>query len=218
VVQLICLANSWRPGGRCVAGIERQTGAWVRPVPYGGGAIIEERTWLKGRFLAPLDVIDLDLGAPTYTTRFQRENRQVRNWNWRLVGQVQPAEVLKYCSQARQVLHGAGKAVDPSHMERLPPENWTSLELVRPAKVSFEPDPKKDRRWQARFSTGSVGPVYCLPVTDPVATWRLNGGEKLATECLLTVSLTGPIELSQHGKPELCYKLVAAVIELTGNA
>ena len=140
MVQLICLANSWREGGRCVAGIDRQTGVWVRPVPYGGGAIPEERTWLKrtwfsGRFLAPLDVVDLDLEAPTFATRFQSENRRVRTWNWRLVGQVKAAEVLDYCSQAKHVLHGAGRVVEPSQMERLPPEEWTSLQLVHPARL-----------------------------------------------------------------------------------
>jgi hypothetical protein len=53
-------------------------------------------------------------------------------------------------------------------------------------------------------------------VTDPEATWRLNGGRRPASDCLLTVSLTQPIRLGSPDAPELCYKLVAAVIELGG--
>ena len=49
MAQLICLASSWRPGGRCIAGIDPQTGAWVRPVPFHGGAIPEERIWLNNQ-------------------------------------------------------------------------------------------------------------------------------------------------------------------------
>ena len=132
----------------------------------------------------------MQLEAPTFDTRFQRENCKVRNWNWRLVGHATAADVLKYCTRAGQILHSAGKVVEPAHMERLPPEQWTSLELVRVKRVVFEPDPKKDHRWQARFSMGQLGPSYCLGMTDPEATLRLNGGEQITAECLLTVSLT----------------------------
>ena len=99
-------------------------------------------------------------------------------------------------------------------MERLPPEKWTSLELVHSTNVTFEPDPRIAIRWQARFSAGPSGPKYCLSITDPEATLRLNKKEKIKPECLLTVSLTEPKEFKEYGKPELCYKLVAAVIEL----
>lgn len=38
VVEMLCLANSVRDGGRCVAGIVPGIG-WVRPVPPGGGPV-----------------------------------------------------------------------------------------------------------------------------------------------------------------------------------
>ena len=217
MAQVICLANSWRDGGRCVAGIDGATGKWVRPVPHHGGAIPEERTWLKGRCIVPLDIVEMRLEPPTFGTRFQCENCEVRNWNWRYVGRADAADVLRYCTSAGQILHSTSKVVEPAQMELLPPERWTSLELVHVRGVVFEPDPNKEHRWHAKFSMGRVGPEYCIGVTDPEATLRLNGGEEIASECLLTVSLTEPIELSQYNKPELCYKLVAGVIELDGD-
>jgi hypothetical protein len=80
--------------------------------------------------------------------------------------------------------------------------------------VTFQPDPRIAIRWQARFSPGRSGPTYCLNITDPEATLRLNKKDKFKPECLLTVSLTEPKEFKEYGKPELCYKLIAAVIEL----
>lgn len=214
MIRLICLANSRRDGGRCIAGIDADSGQWIRPVPRGGGAIPEEKTFLGGKLFAPLDIIELDVDAPTYTTRYQCENRQLKNWNWRLAGRVDARDVIMYCSQGGLILHGPGKIVEPAELDRLPPVKWTSLQLIHSANVTFEPDPRKTLRWQARFSPGLSGPTYCLTITDPEATIRLNKREKIKPECLLTVSLTEPKELIEFGKPELCYKIVAAVIEL----
>jgi len=214
MTRLICLANSRRDGGRCVAGIDIDSGRWIRPLPPRGGAIPEEKTFLGGGLFTPLDVIELEVDAPTFTTRFQCENRPLQNWNWRLAGRVNAGDLLKYCNKGGIVLHGPGKTVEPAEMERLPPEKWTSLELIHSTNVTFEPDPRTPLRWQARFTPDRSGPTYCLTITDPEATLRLNKKERIKPECMLTVSLTEPKEFKEYGKPELCYKLVAAVIEL----
>jgi hypothetical protein len=214
MTRLICLANSRRDGGRCIAGIDLETGRWIRPVPRLGGAIPEERTFLSGKLLEPLDIIEIELDPPTYTTRFQCENRCLKNWNWRLAGRVAPKDIHKYRNNAATVLHGPGKTVEPAELERLPPAKWSSLELVHATNVSFQPDTRKTLRWQAKFSLGPSGPTYCLTITDPEATVLLNRKQAIKPECLLTVSLTEPKELTEFGKPELCYKLVAAVMEM----
>jgi uncharacterized protein (DUF488 family) len=89
-------------------------------------------------------------------------------------------------------------------------------EFDRACLLCSEPTPERCHRWLARFALRQRGPEYCLAVTDPEATWRLNGGDRSAADCLLTVSLTQPIRLGPPDAPELCYKLVAAVIELGG--
>ena len=213
MVRMVCLANSWRPGGRCVAGIDTHSGQWIRPVPPGGGAIPDERTFLQGRHLAMLDVIELDLDGPTFTTRFQRENRQIRHWTWRRVATLAPAGVLRYGSNAEPLLHSNLKVVDPALLERKPSFEWASLQLVDVDNAVFEKDPHKESRWTVQFSLGS-GRSYTLPVTDPEATARLKEGQSIGRECLLTISLTAPIEIQKRDLPPLCYKLAAGVIEL----
>ncbi len=214
MAELICLANSWRPGGRCVAGINVESGEWVRPVPPGGGAILEDQTIVQGRPLALLDVIELELDEPKLDTRFQCENREVLTWDWWRVRQATVNEAQQYCKDTEEILHNHGKVVGPGQIEARPPEEWTSLQLVHSGDVRFEEDKYKNNRWQARFSVGPGGWEYCLGVTDPEITRRLNEPETIGPNCLLTISLTEPIELPEYNKPELCYKLVAGVVEL----
>jgi len=184
----------------------------VRPVPSKGGAIPESRTYLQGRYLDLLDVVELDLEPPDLSTRFQRENRQVRNWNWRRVREAGIDEVLKYASQSGPVLHNRHKVVEPAVLEQMSPKEWVSLQLVHSNNVTFDRDPDKKDRWRADFSLGKSGARYWIPVTDPAAAKRLDEGGVIGPDCLLTISLTEPVQ--RHDKPELCYKLVAGVIEV----
>ncbi len=214
MARLICLANSWREGGRCVAGIDQRTGQWIRPVPPGGGPIDAARTAIAGRQIAPLDIVEIPVNKPQAPTRYQRENWDILNWNWRLLGRATLADLLPHCSPAAIVLFNNGRAVKPPLLEHLDPSEWCSLELLHVTNAQFEPDPKKLHRWQVHFTRGLLATEYTLPLTDPLATDRLARGECLSPNCLLTASLTVPIEMPQFQMPPLCYKVIAMAIEL----
>jgi hypothetical protein len=208
---MVCLANSWRPGGHCVAGIDLDTGEWVRPVARGAKAIPDVATHFGTHDLAPLDVIKFEATVPRSVTKYQRENRIVSSW--KLVATLKPADVMKYCDKLPLVLHSPSKVVDPADLELLPSDQWRSLELRHVRNASFAPDARKKDRWVVRFNT-SRSSRHTLSLTDPIATERLIKGGKIGSECLLTLSLTEPIAYQQFNLPQLCYKLVAAVIEL----
>jgi len=211
---MICLANSWREHGRCVAGIRQSSGEWIRPVPRGGGAIPTETIQFDGGELALLDMIEMRVRRPQAITRYQIENRELLDPDWEIVDTVEAADVLQYCSKSPTVLHNHSKVVEPSLLEALPPEQWVSLQLVHTTNVVFRQEPRNQSRWLAEFSLSRLGPDYQIKVSDPIATERLNAGVQLSRDCLLTVSLTEPIAFPQFDLPELCYKVVAAVIEL----
>jgi hypothetical protein len=213
-MRIVCLANSWRPGGRCIAGIDLETGQWVRPVPRDGGAILEGRTIIGGAFLKPLDVFEADLGPPRLKTRFQRENREILNYAWRRVGKLAPHDLTKHCSHDDPLLHSVDKTVVPAELEKLPPEQWTSLALIHVRDARFVRDVRNDDRWFVRFSAGKTGAAYHLHLTDPHATVQLNRGGSIRPDCLLGVSLTAPIAYPEFKLPELCYKIVATAIEV----
>jgi hypothetical protein len=212
---MVCLANSWRPGGHCVAGIDLDSGEWIRPVPKGARAIPDVATHFGKHDLAPLDVIELEVAAPRVMTKYQRENRIVTSSRWKLVDTLKAADVVKYCDKSSRVLHGTSKVVDPGDLEILPPAQWHSLELRHVSNATYSRDPRKQDKWVVAFSTsGRSSSTFSLSLTDPVVTGRLNDGRKIGPNCLLTLSLTEPIAYTQFNLPELCYKLVAAVIPL----
>jgi hypothetical protein len=212
-MRIVCLANSWRPGGRCVAGIDLDSGQWVRPIPRQGGAILEGRTMIGGAFLKPLNVFEADVGPPRLKDRFQRENREILNYNWRRTGKLTPHDVLPYCRDDEPLLHSTEKSVVPAELEKLPPEQWTSLVLIHVHDARFVRDVRHDDRWFVRFTTGQSATTYHLHLTDPHATIHLNRGGTIQPECLLCVSLAQPIAYPEYDLPELCYKIVATVIE-----
>ncbi|HVA46929.1 MAG TPA: hypothetical protein VNH11_11230 [Pirellulales bacterium] len=213
MTRLVCLANSKRPHGRCVAGIDLDTGRWLRPVPVEHDAVPEERLWLSGTFLAPLDVIELELAPISPTPRFQRENHVVRDWNWARRGRLKATELLRYVEEHAPIFHGSEDRVPPYVLDFLPPAEWKSLQLVRPRGLTLERDPAGPHRWRARFRDRD-NHKYCFRVTDPVITRRMESGEKIADDCLLTIALTKPYIPPDTTAAPRCYKLVAAVIEL----
>lgn len=213
MARLVCLANSERPGGQCVAGIDLDTKEWIRPVPRDLDAVPMARCIINDKFLAPLDIVEVDLVRPRETPRFQRENRIVKNWNWTIVGRFRKADLLPLCDEAAPILHSASDRVLPKFLDKLPPAQWASLQLVRPRNLRFEHDRWDQHRWRARFED-ALGNEYSLRITDVGTTRRLGGGLRISPKSLLTVSLSKPWAPSASAMLDLCYKLVAAVIEL----
>ena len=169
---------------------------------------------IGGAFLKPLDVFEAAVGPPRLKDRFQRENREILNYAWRRLGKLTPSDLLKHCSADDTLLHSTEKSVIPAELEKLPPEQWTSLVLIHVHDASFVRDVRNDDRWFVRFTTGKSATAYHLHLTDPHATVHLNRGGAIRPECLLCVSLTQPIAYPEFELPPLCYKIVATTIEV----
>ncbi|MEK6901342.1 MAG: hypothetical protein AABX37_03305 [Nanoarchaeota archaeon] len=211
MAEIIILANSDRPGGYCIAGIDRISGEWVRPVARWGRAIPGS----AAEKIKLLDVVEIPLASERPRDPYQRENRFVasRDWGaWGVVGNMPPKEVLKYCEDATVILHSHNDRVNPTVLEALPFEQWKSLQLVR-REVKFSRDNYKHYDWRASFYDDS-GHLLSLKVTDPKIEERLNGCVEIGNDCILTISLAAPWAPPNGSQPERCYKLVAGVIEL----
>lgn len=73
MTTLLVLANSFKLGGRCLAGVD-ESGRWVRPVVDAeGGAIAESRLQVGGQCVLPGHEIIIQLGAEV-PLPFQSEN------------------------------------------------------------------------------------------------------------------------------------------------
>ncbi|MCJ7778229.1 MAG: hypothetical protein MUP16_07945 [Sedimentisphaerales bacterium] len=62
MARIICLANSYKHGGRCIAGIDQDTGKWIRPVPDSkGGAVTSAMRLIDGKEPQILEIIEIPI-------------------------------------------------------------------------------------------------------------------------------------------------------------
>jgi hypothetical protein len=220
VKRLLCLANSRKLSGRCVAGkviVQKGGGEWIRPVSDRPSQEVSEseRQYRDGSDPRVLDIIEIPLLA------HQPKSYQDENWlldpksYWVLVGRSNWSELQAfsddppalwlnnsstYSGSNDRVSLADSAALDCSlyllHLDRL------ALRVFAPG-VDFG-NPKL--RVQAVFS--HRGTKYSLWVTDPVIerTYLLKReGDYDIGECFVTVSLGEAHE-------GFCYKLVATII------
>jgi hypothetical protein len=206
--EIIILANSVKPGGHCIAGIDKITGAWIRPISRQNRAIPAD----VARKIKLLDVVNISFATDRPRDRYQRENHFVESWDWKIVNKVPPKYIRKYCEDNNIILHSHSDHVTPKTLEKMGFEQRKSLQLIQ-ADVRFKRDGYNNKRWRASFKDGS-GENISLKIDYPEIVDKLNNGQKIDSDCMLTISLAGPWAPPSDGRmPELCYKLVAGVIE-----
>jgi len=219
--RMLCLANSRKFSGRCVAGREfsgGEPGGWIRPVSEREHQeLLEcERQYEHGGEPEVLDVINVPLIRP-HPDSFQQENWLVDpRFYWAKAGRCDWAQLQRFLSPVRplwindQSSHtGLNDRVALSQAEQL----RTSLTLIHVGALGievFRPGARfgdTKRRAQGRFEY--AGHRYSLWVTDPTYERRYlaqRDGVYYLGESCLTVSLGEPHE-------GFCYKLIAAIIE-----
>jgi hypothetical protein len=217
VKRLVCLANSRKLSGRCIAGKEL-TGAWVRPVSDRPKQEVseEERQYNDGSDPRVLDIMDVPMKYHLPNS-YQSENWLldpeqywvlVRRAGWNDLNALADHPEGLWVNESSSSV-GLNDRVEHGSAERL----TSSLYLIRPEKVMlrvFAPgadfgNPK--RRVQADLWYGRVN--YRLWITDPLVEQtylaRKDGNYQVG-ECFATVSL------GERHDDGYCYKLVAALI------
>lgn len=217
MTRIICLANSWKRGDRCIAGINEIKGKWVRPVSdLPDGQIPKEIRQINRVEPALLDVLDIPLAKTGPDFGFECENLSVLPGKWQYVGKVPPAYLLKYCSSKAYILHNDLRFVTVDYMQSLPMEERQTLQLIKAVKFTV-------RRVSQRFEggnkwEGSIVTPYnqklTATITDPVFTRKLELGYRPEKACLVTVSLSMPWRPDDWEGDDPCWKLIAGAIEL----
>jgi hypothetical protein len=211
MAKIVCLANSDRPGGRCIAGIDIDTGRWVRPVSrLEHMAITKSMRMVNGREPALLEVLDIPLDDSGPDGGCQPENRHLKPGAWKKVGQWSPRNLRRFCEDPHTILHNHKDRVPPEVFKTLPKAKWRSLQLVDMTYVTFGPDFYGKIR--AFFEDGEGYPLQ-LPLKDPVLLERVLKGQRVCRHCILTVSMGTPWSHDDKA-PRYCYKLAAGVVEL----
>ncbi|NER99581.1 MAG: hypothetical protein F6J86_38185, partial [Symploca sp. SIO1B1] len=142
IKKIICLSNSWKHNERCIAGIDLDTGEWVRPVCDAlypeDGRIPQKIRLVADREPQLLDILEIPLSSIGKDFGFQCENLSVLAGDWQYVGRVQPQAVFKYCGNFSEVLHNSRKYVNPSYLQNLPFPQRRTLQLVHAVNFSVE--------------------------------------------------------------------------------
>lgn len=211
-VRLLCLADSYKHNGRCVAGIRLDTGEWLRPVsPADDGTLSSSTCTLDtGRPVQALDVVEIDLANP------RPEPHQPENWvigpgRWRLVEELTLEEAGSHLEpileRGPDLLGDRHGSIDWSQIEANGVDS--SLALVRTT-PRFHRNVSNRNRLRAWIILGDA--IYDLSITD-MAPWvsdtlrqdRLSPG----SEWYFTISLT-----ERYEKTNRCHKLIAGGIEI----
>lgn len=219
--KIVCLANSRKLSGRCVAGVELTEfgfGNWIRPVSIRKHEEVSEyeRNYENGSDPALLDIIEIPL------LKRCPGGCQQENWlldpelYWVKTGALDWEE-LGPISETAGTLWKNGISTYHGESDRIPEfdadKETSSLKLVRVDQVKLRVyAPGADfgnakRRVQARFDF--AGHSYALRVTDPKIERAFLGqadGEYQLGESCLTISLGETFE-------GYSYKLVAAILE-----
>jgi len=212
-MNFLCLASSKKDGGRCVAGIDLDTGQWVRPVTVPDSGL-EPPTILVGtprRSIRPLDQVIIAVGRNVPAPE-QPENIEILPSAWTLVKewsreQVEP-QLERLASNASTIFDTLGPSVPcasiPSHGVR------SSLEIRKVSSPRFDFENDRYGRPKLRAHIHTRGSNYNLPVTDLEA-WSSDLNER-GLEKTLHGDWYFTISLGMRWNDK-CWKLVAAGFE-----
>ena len=222
-IDFICLANSWRESGRCVAGIRTDGGGWIRPVSATGGGRLTQAdyTYNNGQPARVLDVVRASI-AEHEPLPHQPENWTLEDRPWVLIRRIDPADAGAHLDpyltrgptlfgDLRRYLEHAAVIAHP-----IP----SSLALVEPEALSWQVNTFQNAR-KPRASFTLSGAAWDLPVTDPEWTDAIKqlgpGNHPRAAlgigpreRILFVISLAGPMAIQNHN----CYKLIAGIVRI----
>jgi hypothetical protein len=222
LVDIICLANSNKMRGRCIAGLRTDGKGWVRPIASDtdhGQLYFKHFKLDDGTEPKTLDVMRVDL-AHAEPAPGQPENWIIGATPWALRSRPIPEDLfprLDAATTTDRVLLGSAEASVPATAAT---GLASSLALVLPSNPRWYVKPDRYDRPQPRVIFELDGQRYDLPVTDPQWIPRIvrklsqaelgtSSQEQIgipqSARVLLTISLGEPFN-------GYCYKLAAAVI------
>jgi hypothetical protein len=221
VTRIICLANSWKRGERCIAGISTTKEQWIRPVSdLPDGRIPKEIRQIGGTEPSLLDILEIPLAKTGPDYGFETENISILPGKWQRVGHVPPAYLLKYCSKEEYILHNDLRHVEVPFLQSLPVSQRHSLQLVEAVQFSvrtLRTVYEGSQKWEGTIVTKN-NQRLTTTITDPAFVRKLDLGYRPQNHCLVTVSLSLPWRPSDWEGGDPCWKLIAGVVELPDSA
>lgn len=184
---LLCLANSRRPGGRCVAGkefLDGKIGAWVRPVNIQNGHAISESDlqYENGTFADVLDIVTIQMLEPA-PQRHHRENHLINpKYYWEKQSRATWAQIVSATDSVTGIWSNANRSFHGTN-DKITEENLptNSLLLIKPTSLSLvigkESQYAGGSKRKVRANFEFKGIQYKFVVTDPWIESRYFAGD-----------------------------------------
>ncbi|MBJ7899635.1 MAG: hypothetical protein GC158_06905 [Cyanobacteria bacterium RI_101] len=210
---LICLANSYKHQGRCLAGIDPQSGRWVRPFsPSPDGTIPLDDPLIKVDHIELLDLVDIPLNSQNIRG-YEEENQGYYPASWQVLGKAKITALLKY--RDHQLLYPQFDCFIPFadlKAQKLRNDKIKTLQLIEVK--SFYAYRTPWGKYRGKIKDNRYGLEKCeLSITDPFFREKLAQNQPVSRHCLLCMSLGQPWQ-AEPGMESRCYRLIAGVIEL----
>ncbi len=220
IIEIVCLANSRKISGRCIAGKKIESNQWIRPVSSRDSEEIseEERRYKNGEMPKLLDIISIPIKEHR-PKLFQNENYLIdADYYWEKKGSFNGD--LEELLGTPDDLWGTQSSSYQGTFDRIPENICTnynkSLYLIKvetlEIMVRVEGAEFDNAKRKVRVKFKYNGTIYIFPVTDPVVEKKyLSGGdgtfELPAENIYLCVSVGLPFD-------GFCYKFLASIIEI----
>jgi len=216
--KIICLANSYKHGGRCIAGREYHNGAigaWLRPVSVREGrelSVAECRYGLLRGAVSVGDIAAVELARPS-PQGHQVENHEIAGaggWqksgcaSWTLLYASQDADCADFWINRGGSSRGVADRVPVSMASDL----GASLQLIYLRRMELLVRTGFNGGKEVRACFSHLGTEYNLKVTDPVICEDMKNkqpGTYPEGMVLLCISVSEPFQ-------GFVYRLVATVI------
>lgn len=216
--RIVCLANSRKESGRCVAGLEVDGSSlkgWIRPVSARekGEVSLDERRYENGQDVQLLDVVDIRFVEPR-PQGCQVENHLIDDTeHWQLVGKFDSSKLVAGATRTDPLWLDVGSSYGGSN-DRIPVADADrldhSLKLVQPDALRiWVGTGYRKRQVRAVFQLGKA--QYNLGVTDTKIEARYlamkDGEYGYPAKTVACISLGEPFKGYR-------YKLVASIVDL----
>jgi hypothetical protein len=225
--RIVCLANSRKPDGRCVAGklyAQGKFGAWLRPISIRDGEELseQERHTSKGVEPVLLDILEFIIYKHKPSAH-QPENFVINpQHKFKQVGRISAEELLKVVDKPTNLWIMGYQSKTFGKNDLVPPnrilEVSNSLYLINPHSFIIQVV-QGTYNLQVRGRFIYLGAEYNLRVTDPIVEEKFipkGVGEYKIDDVLLTISLAEKLfTVASNPSSSGYYKLIAGVIDIS---
>ena len=239
IFEIICLANSRKNKGRCIAGLKTDGSGWLRPVSAQLDGRLDRDNYILDTNHEPqlFDILEIECSERRPECH-QPENWLITQKQWRFVGfpnRQKLTEVFKPELDKSAVLQGllgnSSDRVDYELLQQNPTQD--SLIYVKPQSINWVVQEYSGNKIYRSIFTTSNNIQYDLRITDPdwesrMAQAKLPVGNYSVDEVINRLNLVGftadgfrfTISLGEPFTPtgydrRYCFKMIAAVINTT---